>query len=182
MATKQESVTKKQKDTIVLDVEKDLLINKHSLDAECVSQPSYYFRYAEAAQQAKHRVGELEDRLKLIIAEQNIAIRNDFITQGTKFTESVIDAELTKDTKCMEARALLRHAQKEAATLAVAVSAFDHRRSSLDNLVKLYNSGYWAQPSGSRETGNDRTQQEIRRGLSKGKRQAPDPDEDEDEE
>jgi len=119
-------------------VERDLSINKFKLDMECVSHASMYFRYAEAAQQAKARVGEFEDKLKLVIAKRNIDIRNDFINQGTKFTESVIDASLTMDEDVKAAREQLRNAQAEAATMSVAVSAFDHRKSQLDNLTRLY--------------------------------------------
>jgi len=158
---------KTAREAIVLDVENDLRINKFKLDLECVSHSSHYFRYAEAAQQAKVRVSELEDKLKLVTAEQNINIRNEFINNGVKFTESVIDAELTKDEKVKAMRERVREAQREAGTLAVAVSAFEHRKSELDNLVRLYIAGYWSQPAGNRETGNDRAQTEIRRGLGK---------------
>jgi len=148
-----------------------LSINKFKLDMECVSHASMYFRYAEAAQQAKARVGEFEDKLKLVIAKRNIDIRNDFINQGTKFTESVIDASLTMDEDVKAAREQLRNAQAEAATMSVAVSAFDHRKSQLDNLTRLYCSGYWSNVVGGNDqaVGNDRAQGEIRRSLGKPK-------------
>ena len=163
-----------EKKTVELDFERDLSINKFKLDMECVSHASMYFRYAEAAQQAKARVGELEDKLKLITAEQNIAIRNDFIKQGTKFTESVIDAELTKDERVRKAREQLRNAQTEAATMSVAVSAFDHRKGQLDNLTRLYCSGYWSSVVGGngQAVGNDRAQGEMRRSLGKSKQES----------
>lgn len=151
------------------NIQADLSIDQYKLDVECVSHSSLYFRYAEAAHHAKVRVNELEDKLKLILSEQNINIRNDLIQQGVKFTESVIEAELTKDEKVQKAKMRLRDAQRDAGTLSVAVSAFEHRKSELDNLVRLYTSGYWSQPSGSRENSNDLASQEIRRNLKKDK-------------
>ena len=170
MASKAEMMAKEKSsktDEIVLDIEKDLSVNKHRLDLECVSHSSLYFKYAEAAQQIKVRVNELEDKLKLVIAEQNINIRNEFIKDGVKFTESVIDAEIQKDEKVKAMRERVREAQREAGTLGAAVSAFEHRKNELDNLVRLYTAGYWSQPAGDRETGNDRASNEIRRSLNK---------------
>ena len=42
-------------DSEEFDFEKDLSINKYRLDEECLSHSSLYFRYAEAAAQAKKR-------------------------------------------------------------------------------------------------------------------------------
>jgi hypothetical protein len=150
-----------------VDVDVDLSINKFQLDKECVSHASLFYRYSEAAVMAKQRVGELSDALKLTTAEQNIKIRNDFIAQGTKFTESVIEAELTKDKKVQRAKSELREAEKVYALLGTAVSAFDHRRSELDNLVRLYQAGYWAQPSGEKSTVTEQVQTGQRRALNK---------------
>ena len=45
------------------DFEKDLSINKYRLDEECLSHSSLYFRYAEAAAQAKKMFQELRTTL-----------------------------------------------------------------------------------------------------------------------
>lgn len=167
--TKAEVMAKKAKEN-EFDFAKDLSINKYKLDEECLSHSSLYFRYAEACISAKSEVSKADDNLKLITAEQNIAIRKAYTESGAKFTEALITSELEKDAKVLEAKTALRDAQEIYAKMQVAVQAMETRRSELDNLVKLYCAGYFSTPLTSAETKNnvnEQTSRAVRNKLNK---------------
>lgn len=169
--TKEEVKKQKAKETFYdFNFEKDLSIDKFKLDEECLSHSTLYFRYAEASIVAKSEVSKADDNLKLITAEQNIAIRKAYNDNGVKFTESVIASELEKDKKVLNAKEQLRTAQEIYAKLQVAVSAMDMRKSELDNLVRLYCSGYFSVPTVTNEvkkTVNEQTSKSLRKKLNK---------------
>jgi hypothetical protein len=165
-----------------LNFENDLSIDKYKLDEECVTHSALYYRYSELAANAKNQVGVLSDNLKLIMSEVNIKIRNRFIKEETKFTEAVINAEVEKEKTVLEAREELRQAELNLARLQAGVSAFEHRKSQLDNLVKLYCAGYFSTPANSgkqRETVNEQASRDVRAGLNKAGKKKPSVDDEE---
>jgi len=165
-----------------LNFERDLSIDKYKLDEECISHSALYYRYSELVANAKNQVGILSDALKLKMGEANVAIRNGFIKKEVKFTEALINAEVEKDDGVIEARDELREAELNLARLQAGVSAFEHRKSQLDNLVKLYCSGYFSTPSNSgkqKESVNEQVAREARKNLN-GKRKPTVDDEDDD--
>jgi len=143
------------------------------LDDQCVSHSGLFYRYLELAAEAKNQVGVLSDALKLKMGEANINIRNVFIKKDMKFTEAVIASEVEKDDDVVEAREALRKAELTLARIQAGVSAMEHRKSQLDNLVKLYCAGYFSTPAQSgkgRESVNDQVSREARSGLNKNRR------------
>jgi len=163
--------------------EEDLSIDKYKLDGECITHSQLYYHYSEMAANAKNQVGILADNLKLKMSEASIEIRNDFIKKETKFTEAVIAAEVEKDEAVKEAKEELREAELDLSRLQAGVAAFEHRKSQLDNLVKLYCSGYFSVPNGSgktKESINEQASREIKKNLN-GKRK-PKVNDDEDDE
>jgi hypothetical protein len=164
-----------------LNFENDLSIDKYKLDEECVTHSALYYRYSELATNKKNEVGILSDNLKLKMGEANIEIRNGFIKKEAKFTEAVINAEVEKDELVIEAREELRQAELNLARLQAGVSAFEHRKSQLDNLVKLYCAGYFSTPASSgkqRETINEQASRDARGKLNAKKKPTVDDDED----
>ena len=146
-----------------IDFENDVSINKFRLDEECITQPALYLRYGELAMEAKTEVSNADDKLKLIIAEKNLAIRQRYINNAVKYTEGVIESEVNRDPEVLEARKALRESQETLARLQVAVSAMETKRAELDNLVKLYVAGYFA----AGETAEKVVKNEIRKSLNK---------------
>lgn len=165
-----------------LNFEKDLSIDKYKLDDECLSHSVLYYRYSEMTADAKNQVGVLADSLKLKMGEANIAIRNRFTKKEIKFTEAVINAEVEKDETVIDAREELREAELNLARLQAGVSAFEHRKSQLDNVVRLYCAGYFSTPSSGRvkENINDQAARDARARMNQGKRR-PSVDDEEDE-
>jgi hypothetical protein len=141
---KSECLKHQEKEEVGLDFQKDLSIDKYSLDRECVSHSSLYFKYAEKFQEAKNEVSKMDDKLKLLYAEKNIEVREKFNLKGVKTTEAMITAELEKDSEIIEMKNQLREMQKTANILGVGVQAMEARKSQLDNLVKLFCAGYYS--------------------------------------
>lgn len=147
----------------------DLVINKYRLDEECISHSTRYAYYAEAQALAKSNVSKEKDNLELVSAEANVRIRKELSIAGEKITESLVASYLTMDEKVQKARAKLREAEEVYAKMSVAVSAMDSRRSELDNLVRLYCTGYFSTVSSEgnvRKNINEQTGLEIRRNLN----------------
>jgi len=166
-----------------LNFDKDLSIDKYQLDKECVTHSQLYYHYSELAANAKNNVGILSDNLKLLMSETNTKIRNRFIKTETKYTEALINAEVEKNQEVVEAREKLRDAELNLAKIQAGVSAFEHRKSQLDNLVRLYCAGYFSTPSNGgkpKEGINEQASREIKKNLNNGKKKPTVDDEDDD--
>lgn len=165
--TKAEAM-KKQQEADALDFDKDISINKYRLDEECLSHASIYARYGELQADAKTKVSKAKDNLELVKAERNIAIREELAKSGAKTTEAMIASYLALDKAVIEATENLRKAEDVYGKLTVAVDAFEHRKSELDNMVKLYCSGYFSMPSnGTKKDINEQTSRDVRKNLNK---------------
>ena len=165
-----------------LDFENDLSIDKYKLDDECLSHSVLYYRYSEMMANAKNEVGILADALKLKMGEANVEIRNRFTKKEIKFTEAVINAEVEKNEEVIAAREELREAEVNYARIHAGVSAFEHRKGQLDNIVRLYCAGYFSTPSSAgkpKDSINEQVSRDVRKGLNR-KKPSVDDAEDED--
>lgn len=173
--TKAEVMAQKEKESeevVHVDFEKDISINNYKLDEECLSHSSLYFRYSSMQADAKTRVSKAKDNLELVEAERNLAIRKALSESGdkVKVTEAMINSALIIDKEVIQAKNQVREAEDIFMKLSVAVQAFEHRKSELDNLVKLYCSGYYSVPNSSSETKkniNEQTSNAVRKNLNK---------------
>lgn len=166
--TKAETLAK-EKENQQDDFQKDLSINKYRLDEECLSHSNRYAYYSEAQAIAKTDVSKAKDRLELVESESNLKIRQKFADEGQKVTESVIACTLAMDVNVIQAKKELREAEEILARLSVAVSAFEHRKAELDNLVKLYCAGYYSTPcsnNGEKSNVNTMAEKDIRKQLN----------------
>lgn len=148
------------------DIESDLKINKYKLDEECLTHASTYNRYAEMATKTKTELTKAKDRLTLITAQRNIAIREEIAKSGSKVTEKMIESYLEVDKEVLKAKKEVREIEEVNATFNAMLDSFDHRKSELDNLVKLYCAGYYS-VVGKKETSTETTEKDIRKNLNK---------------
>lgn len=170
MTKKEVLAVQKEKESKEFDFEKDISINKYKLDEECLSHSAIYGRYSQAQADAKTQVTKAKDNLELVQAERNIKLRNELSASGAKVTEAMINSYLIVDEKVVEAKNQVREAEDVYGKLSVAVQAFEHRKSELDNLVKLYCSGYFSVPNSGAETKkniNEQTSNAVRKKLNK---------------
>lgn len=148
------------------DIETDLKINKYKLDEECLTHASTYNRYAEMALKTKTELTKAKDKLSLITAQRNIAIREEIAKSGSKVTEKMIESYLESDKEVLKAKKEVREIEEVNATFNAMLDSFDHRKSELDNLVKLYCAGYYS-VVGKKESSTETTEKDIRKNLNK---------------
>lgn len=148
------------------DIKNDLKINKYKLDEECLTHASTYNRYAEMATKTKTELTKAKDKLSLITAQRNIAIREEIIKSGSKVTEKMIESYLEADKEVLKAKKEVREIEEVNASFNAMLDSFEHRKSELDNLVKLYCAGYYS-VVGKKETSTDSTEKDIRKNLNK---------------
>ena len=149
------------------DIESDLKINKYKLDEECLTHASTYNRYAEMALKTKTELTKAKDKLSLITAQRNIAIREEIAKSGSKVTEKMIESYLESDKEVLNAKKEVREIEEVNATFNAMLDSFDHRKSELDNLVKLYCAGYYSVVGNKKETSTETTEKDIRKNLNK---------------
>lgn len=167
--TKAEVMAKRSKEQ-ELDFEKDISINKYKLDEECLSHAGIYARYMTAQAEADTAVSRAKDNLELVKSERYDVIKAAFEKKNVKTTIPMMEKAVAGDEKVIAAKNELREAEDVLAKLTVAVKAFEHRRSELDNLVKLYCAGYYSTPTSNNETKkniNEQTSTAIRKNLNK---------------
>lgn len=149
------------------DIKTDLKINKYKLDEECLTHVSTYNRYAEMAVKTKTELTKAKDKLSLITAQRNIAIREEIAKSGSKVTEKMIESYLESDKEVLKAKKEVREIEEINATFNAMLDSFDHRKSELDNLVKLYCAGYYSVVGNKKETSTETTEKDIRKNLNK---------------
>lgn len=149
------------------DIKNDLKINKYKLDEECLTHASTYNRYAEMATKSKTELARAKDKLALVTAQRNIAIREEASKSKDKITERMFDSLLETNKEVLKAKKELREAEEVNATFNAMLDSFDHRKSELDNLVKLYCAGYYSVVGNKKETSTETTEKDIRKNLNK---------------
>lgn len=149
------------------DIENDIKINKYKLDEECLTHASTYNRYAEMVTKTKTELTKAKDKLSLITAQRNIAIREEIAKSGSKVTEKMIESYLESDEEVLNAKKEVREIEEVNATFNAMLDSFDHRKSELDNLVKLYCAGYYSVVGNKKETSTETTEKDIRKNLNK---------------
>ncbi len=140
-----------------------LHIDKHLLDEEWVNQPKLYFEYASELAQARMELEEVKAEFDVVKAETDLNIRSN-----------PTDYELPeKTTEVMIGKALIltdeyAAAQKDVFTvkhrvdiLSGAVTALDHRKKALENLVDLHGRSYFSKPMDTRNMGSEEFKQKV---------------------
>lgn len=157
----------KQKNIIEYDYENEILINEDQLEAEWRNHPQLVLKYQKAKANALRVLEEAKENFNIIGAEVDTAIREEFAENGeSKPTERAIDKMVTTNEDVMAARAAVIDANHQYNMLTAACDAFNTRTQSLQNLVKLYTMGYYAESSdkmldrGTKERLQQKTRQE----------------------
>jgi hypothetical protein len=151
------------------DFAEDVKVNKYKLEIECEKQASTYFYWANELADAKTRLNEAEDALKLIYATADLATRHNWNESlNGKSTESSIKSVIETSKDVLQGKEDVRDAQSAVNTLFAAVGALDHRKSELDNLVTLLVKGFYAAPNGGKREGpTESAERDVRKKLNK---------------
>ena len=151
--------------------EKDIAIDKHSLDIEWEKQPALFEKYARASVEATAE----RDRKKLdrdtTIAELRLKILNFYNEQGSKKpTENAIDAEIIISEEHKQVSENLIAANEKVGLTDAAKWAMQQKRDALENMVKLHLAGYFSDPKIPQEAKDEAdktTRTELKRRLKK---------------
>ena len=123
-----------------------LAINIYDLHNDVATQPSYYADVAEVAAELKAEVQAAKSNLELVKAEINSDVRaNPGQYNLDKVTEGAIQTAVTLSGRVKEADAVYALACRQHDMIQVLVTAFEHRRSMINNEVQLYINNYWGE-------------------------------------
>jgi len=132
-----------------LDYEHDIEIDQDALDLEWLEQPSLMLKYAKNLAFWKRQVEKAKTQLELVKAKLDREIREnpESFEINTKLTEAVVFNTIIKQPEYIEANLDVINSKYEQNVAQAAVDAVDHRKSALENLVRLYGQQYFAGPS-----------------------------------
>lgn len=124
-----------------------LSIDENMLDEEWIGQPRLFFQHAEKLAGARNALDEAKVRLEIVKAGLSRAIREDPASFGLpKITEASVEAAICEQAKFITAQSEVRHLKHKVDVLAAAVTALDHRKKALENLVTLHGQNYFSVP------------------------------------
>jgi len=129
------------------EFEDQLKIDKFNLDEEWVNQPSLYGFYASEVSDAQRALDKAKEKVEVIRSKLVVNI-NKFPQKFNfkKVTASITEAIIVSDTEYRDALDEMHERKYELSILQGAVRAFDHRKSALENIVKLHSQQYFSEP------------------------------------
>ena len=130
--------------------EKDLDIDKHSLDLQWVSQPRLYMNYAMKAENADAEYRKAKENLEIVYAQVYQEERSRLEKEG-KVTEALISSAVAVNEKHIKAKKEVESKLYESGIYKAATRAFEQKKKALENLVQLYLAGYWSAPQQNSE-------------------------------
>ena len=136
------------------DFESDLNIDPDNLDIEWLNQPKLLMKYSKLEADAKAELEKAKEYVAFIKAQTDSSIRKDPTVFGIdKITEGAITSAINVDANVREAVQRQNKIQHLLNLVTNMVRAIDQRKSSLENLVKLFGMEYFASPNDSRTLG-----------------------------
>jgi hypothetical protein len=131
-----------------MNYEEDLALDASMIDVDCLDQPAMVMKYARIAADSDLEMDSAKERLELVKAELDKEIR----THPEKFkvekiTEPVVANTILMQDEYKEAVAEYLQAKHEARIVKGATEAVNHRKTMLENLVKLHGQQYFPGPS-----------------------------------
>ena len=129
------------------EYQKDLEIDKDSLDWEWQRQAGLFLKYSEEAANANLLRDRAKENIEIVKAELNKEILADpGKFKIDKITVASVDAVIKTDKKVIKTVDKWLTLKYEAEIFGSAKQAFEHKKSALEHLAKLYLSGYWSSP------------------------------------
>lgn len=123
-------------------------IDQHQLDQEWLRQPDLYHEYAVNLAQTKYETEVAKAKLELVVAELTNHISKFPDTYNLeKTTDPAIKAMVLRQPKYKKALAKYQNAVYRENLAQAVVRTLDHRKSALENLVRLHGQDYFSAPS-----------------------------------
>jgi len=134
----------------------DVEIEPDALDVEWTKQAKLFGHYSKVLAEAQAEVDRVKNASKIKAAKLELAIRKDPASYGLeKVSESAVAAAILLETEYQDLLDQLRQAEYTRNVLDGAVTALNHKKAALENLVRLQGQNYFAGPSTPREIGKE---------------------------
>lgn len=128
------------------DYKKDLEVHLHDLESGLTNQASLYMKYAELYADAIRERDRAKEALDLYKAEMDSKIRENPDKFGlTKSTETGIANCIIREGEYALRMDTFNNANYRANIMTGARMAFEHRKTALETLSKLYIGGYFSE-------------------------------------
>lgn len=131
-----------------LNYQRDIDIDQDRLDKEWIRQPELFLRWSEKAALARGEAERTKERLAVVKAEVDAEIRTH---AEKKPSEAQIFQMVIMDKRVRKAESENIEAWERYGLLYAAKEAFEHRKASLENLVKLHGQQYFSSPHYNKE-------------------------------
>lgn len=153
-----------------MNYKEDIAINQYDLASEWLYHPGKFFKYQEESIKRDSDRLRMKEKIEVYEAELDSSIRAGFESEGMKYTEAKVKAEIQKDRKRQELMSELIQITEDYNILSAACKSFEHRKKSLEWLSQLFIAGYYAQPSEPRIKNEilDNISNKIKANLNKG--------------
>jgi len=152
-------------------IDGDVSIDPHQLDREWLEQPRMYFRYAAALGDARRELDEAKSSFDLVKAEMYLEVRSNPGKFGLeKVTEKSLEAVVLSQNEYGQAQNEVIQAKHKVDILGAAVTALDHRKKALENMVTLHMADYYSKPRAKGESKEAVADMEKKAARSRGKR------------
>lgn len=132
------------------DFESELQIDRLNLDDELIRQAGLFMKYSELAVNARFQRDKLKEALDLKKAELDGKVRENpgryglSVSGDKKPTEAAIASAVLQHPEVVELNSDLINSVRDSGVLDSAREAFNHKKSALEYLVKLWLGGYFA--------------------------------------
>lgn len=131
-----------------MSYEDDMRIDEDALDVELLEQPSLMTKYSRLLAEAKLERDLAKEELDLMRATIDLDIRdNPEKYQLSKVTENAINNCILMEEQYQDVQKKYNQDNYEVNVLQGIINAIEHRKSALENLVKLYGQNYFAGPA-----------------------------------
>ncbi len=119
-----------------------------NLEKECALHPRMVFKYVKMLNDTNTNIAEAKSEMALADAEIGESIREDPASFGLpeKITVSAAEGTIILQPEHKECLTKLQILQKRWGILNAAVKALDHKKSMLEQEVKLHGQNYFATP------------------------------------
>lgn len=151
-----------------MNYEHDVEIDGEALDQEWLNQPKLVLKYAKHSALLQKRLDEADQNKDIAKADADKMIRSNPEKYGLeKTTDAVIANAILNEKGYQAACAAYIEAKYESGMAKGAVNAFEHRKASLENLVKLYGQQYFAGPKMPLEINREWEKKEEQKELNR---------------
>ena len=152
-----------------LNYESDIRIDQDALDVEWLEQPRMVFVYSKNLAFRKRLLEKVTQEIALVKAEIDKEVRQspELFNVNVKLTETVVNNTIIQQKKYVDIYNEYVEAKYEVNIAQAAVNAMEHRKSALENLVRLFGQQYFAGPTIPRDLSKEWEQKQRQKNVDK---------------